>query len=86
MDAIRIYTIVEQDGEIHLANMPIKRGQRVEMIVLTESPATGERPPLTAAGLLSSGLVGLWEGREDIADSSAFARQLRDQAQHRNRS
>jgi len=28
----------------------------------------------------------LWEGREDITDSSAFARQLRDQAQHRNRS
>ena len=56
------------------------------MIVLPKPPATGERPPLTAAGLLSSGLVGLWEGREDIADSSAFARQLRDQAQHRNRS
>lgn len=36
MDAIRIYTTVEQDGEIHLANLPIKRGQRVEMIVLPE--------------------------------------------------
>ncbi len=86
MDAIRIYTTIEQDGEIHLANLPVKRGQRVEMIVLPEPAATGARPMLTAADLLASGLVGLWEGREDITDSSAFARQLRDQAQHRNRS
>lgn len=86
MDAIRIYTTVEQDGEIHLANLPVKRGQRVEMIVLPEPPSPAERPPLTAADLLASGLVGLWEGREDITDSSAFARQLRDQAQHRQRS
>jgi hypothetical protein len=86
MDAIRIYTTVEQDGEIHLANLPIKPGQRVEMIVLPESAPPVERPPLTAADLLASGLVGLWEGRDDIADSSTFARQLRDQAQYRHRS
>jgi hypothetical protein len=86
MDAIRIYTTVEQDGEIHLANLPLKRGQRVEMIVLPEAAARADRPPLTAAALLASGLVGLWEGREDIAGSSAFARQLREQAQHRQRS
>ena len=84
MDAIRIYTTVEQDGEIHLANLPVKRGQRIEMIVLPEPPATDERPPLTAADLLASGLVGLWEGREDITDSGEFARQLREQAQRRN--
>jgi hypothetical protein len=54
------------------------------MIVLPEPTATTQRPPLTAADLLASGLVGLWEGREDIADSSAFAHQLRDQAQHRH--
>ena len=86
MDAIRIYTTVEQDGEIHLSNLPLKRGQRVEMIVLPEPAAPAERPPLTAADLLASGLIGLWEGREDIADSLDFARRLRDQAQHRNRS
>jgi hypothetical protein len=84
MHAIRIYTTIEHDGEIHLANLPVKRGQRVEMIVLPEPVAPAERPPLTAADLLASGLVGLWEGREDIADSPVFARQLRDQAQHRN--
>ncbi|MDQ2995678.1 MAG: hypothetical protein M3R61_01290 [Chloroflexota bacterium] len=83
MDAIRIYTTIEEDGEIHLANLPVKRGQRVEMIVLPEPTAAIQRPPLTAADLLASGLVGLWEGREDITDSAVFARQLRDQAQHR---
>jgi hypothetical protein len=56
------------------------------MIVLPEPVVSAERSPLTAADLLASGLVGLWEGCEDIADSSAFARQLRDQAQHRRRS
>ena len=86
MDAIRIYTTVEQDGEIHLANLPVKRGQRVEMIVLPEPTATTQRPARTAADLLASGLVGLWDGREDITGSSAFARQLRDQAQHRQHS
>jgi hypothetical protein len=86
MDAIRIYTTIEQDGEIHLENLPVKRGQRVEMIVLPELTAITQRPPLTAADLLDSGLVGLWEGREDIADSSAFARLLRNQAQHRQHS
>ncbi len=86
MDAIRIYTTIEQDGEIHLANLPVKRGQRVELIVLPEPAPPAERPPLTAAALLASGLVGLWEGREDINDSSAFARQLREQAQDRRRS
>lgn len=86
MDAIRIYTTIEQDGEIHLVNLPFKRGQRVEMIVLSEPAVPTARPPLTAADLLASGLVGLWEGREDIADSQAFARQLRDQAQRRQRS
>ena len=84
MDVIRVYTTIEHEGEIYLANLPLKRGQRVEMIVLPEPVAPAERPPLTAADLLASGLVGLWEGREDIADSSVFARQLRDQAQHCN--
>jgi hypothetical protein len=38
---------------------------------------------LTARELLNSGLVGLWAERQDIANSSAFARQLRASAEHR---
>ncbi|MEW5988335.1 MAG: hypothetical protein AB1791_17025 [Chloroflexota bacterium] len=40
---------------------------------------------LTANDLLQSGLVGLWADRQDIPDSVSFARQLRQQAEHRNR-
>jgi hypothetical protein len=40
---------------------------------------------LTARALLQSELVGLWADRDDIGDSLAFARQLRQQAEHRRR-
>lgn len=40
---------------------------------------------LTARALLESELVGLWADRDDIGDSLAFARQLRQQAEHRRR-
>lgn len=40
---------------------------------------------LTARELLQSDLVGMWADREDIEDSLSFARQLRQQAQHRQR-
>lgn len=83
MDAIRIVTTVEQDGEIRLSNLPLKRGQRVEMIVLAEQEHEAETPSFTAATLLASEVVGLWEKREDIGDSSDFARNLREQVQHR---
>lgn len=82
MNAIRITTTIEQDGEIHLSNLPLKKGQQVEMIVLT-NVLPPEPVPLTAARLLESGLIGLWEDRDDIDDSAAYARQLREQAQQR---
>lgn len=82
MDAIRIITTVEQDGELHLSNLPLKKGQRVEMIVLPEAEQV-LLPMLSADQLLNSGLIGLWKDREDISDSSSYARLLREQAQHR---
>lgn len=83
MDAIRIITTIEQDGEIRLSNLPLKKGQRIEMIVLA-TPSSAERAPLTADGLLASGLVGIWENRGDLGDSTAYARHLREQAQRRD--
>ena len=46
-----------------------------------------QSPPreLTARALLQSELVGLWADRDDIGDSLAFARRLRQQAEHRRR-
>jgi hypothetical protein len=35
--------------------------------------------------LLDSGLAGMWKDRDDIKDSVAYARQLREQAQKRQR-
>jgi len=85
MNAIRVYTTVEQDGEIRVENLPLKKGQRVEVILLAEHPSNGAVEMLTAHGLLESEIVGLWQDRTDIGDSPDYARQLREQAQRRER-
>jgi hypothetical protein len=85
MNAIRIYTTVEQDGEIRVANLPLKKGQQVEVILLAENIGKGAVEFLTAQGLLESGIVGLWRDRADIGDAPDYARQLREQAQRRER-
>jgi hypothetical protein len=83
MEAIRLQRAVEKDGEIFLTGLPYKKGQSVEMILLIDRSAAPSRPRLTARQLLSSELIGLWEDRNDIEDSAAYARQLREQAQNR---
>lgn len=82
--ALRTYTIVEKDGEINLTGLPCKKGQRVETIILFQTPQ-GAKISLTAQRLLDSGLIGLWKDRTDIGDSTAYARRLREQAQRRDR-
>ncbi|MGD8795060.1 MAG: hypothetical protein PVF47_21100 [Anaerolineae bacterium] len=42
-----------------------------------------QKHEMTGRDLLESGLVGLWADRTDIGDSSAFARELRQEAEHR---
>ena len=74
MDALRIYTTIEQDGELRLSNLPLKRGQRVELVVRPESEPI-ERPLLTAEQLLASSLVGLWADRDDL-DETVYATQF----------
>jgi hypothetical protein len=83
MEAIRLHKIVEKDGEIHLTDLPLREGQRVELTLLVESQPESPCSYPTARQLLDSGIVGLWEDREDIGDSSAFARELREKAQYR---
>ena len=51
----------------------------------TPKRAQAHTQPLTAAALLHSELVGVWADRSDIDDSVSFARQLRQQAEHRSR-
>ena len=83
MEAIRLNKVVERDGEIFVTGLPCKKGQYVEMIVLIEPSAVLRHPHLPARQMIHSGLIGLWRDREDIEDSAAYARQLREQAQRR---
>ena len=57
---------------------------RGKLILVSASPTNGEPRHLTATGLLESGLVGLWNDRDDLTGSPEFARQLREQAQRRD--
>ena len=85
MEAIRVFETVERDGEIAISGLPLKKGQSVEIIVFPNDADT-ERPSLTVGQFRRSGLIGMWKDREDITDSAAYARRLRDQAQHRRHS
>ena len=81
MEAIRLYKVVEKDGEIVLTGLPCRKGQHIEIILLPESSALPTKHRLTASSLLHSELIGLWKDRTDIEDSADYARQLRERAQ-----
>ncbi|HTU92229.1 MAG TPA: hypothetical protein VMF69_19255 [Gemmataceae bacterium] len=40
MNAIRVETLIESDGELHLTELPCRRGDKVEAIVLILEPAS----------------------------------------------
>ena len=48
-------------------------------------PESSQKKFMTAKDLLESGLAGIWKDRDDIKDSVAYARKLREQAQNRRR-
>ena len=82
MEALRIEQIFEKDGEIEVTGLPYKKGQYIE-IILIPKPTRKKRPRLTVGRFRQSGLIGIWKDRDDIQNSSVYARQLREQAQHR---
>ena len=82
MEAQRIKQVLEKDGELEVRGLPYKKGQRVEIIVLPQ-PNRKRRPRLTVGQFRQSGLIGIWKDRDDIQDSVAYARQLREKAQAR---
>lgn len=84
-DDIHIVASVEQDGELHLRNLPVKRGQIIELSMRITPDHEPEAPGLTAQQLLASGLIGMWQERGDLGDSVDYARQLRERAQQRER-
>jgi len=83
MEAIRLEQLVVEDGQMVITGLPYKRGQWVEVIVWPQLQKTARRSRLTVRQLRQSGIIGLWRDRDDIEDSTAYARQLREQAQQR---
>jgi hypothetical protein len=83
MEAVQVKQVITKDGEVMLTGLPFKKGQAVEVIIFAQPTTSPSHPRLTVGHLRKSGLVGLWKDRDDIGDSSAYARQLREQAQQR---
>ena len=85
MEALKIHKVVERDGEITITGLPVKQGQKVEMILLTNSHMeSASHSCLTAKRLLHSGLIGMWKDRDDVGDGTTYARKLRTEAQNRS--
>ena len=83
MEAIRIHQVIAEDGEVVITDLPYKKGQAVEIILLLQPTKITPRSRLTVRQLRQSGLIGLWKDRNDIRDSAVYARRLREQAQKR---
>ena len=83
MQTIHVHQTVKKRGELTIRNLPVEEGQQVDAYLVIKHPSN--RPRLTANKLLSSELIGLWENRKDISDSSSYARKLREEAQRRHR-
>lgn len=64
-----------------LALLPLWK-QILEVSAMTNNEKTQSRQ-LTVGQLRESGLIGMWEDRDDIEDSATYARMLREQAQRR---
>jgi hypothetical protein len=82
MEAYETEVIVQDDGQLHLAGLPFKSGEKIH-VVISQPAMERERPFPTCEDLLESGLVGLWADRDDIADSTEFSKRLREQMEHR---
>ena len=85
MYAVHLEEVLQHDSEILLAELPYRKGQKVDVIVLSNYAETVQGSQLTADKLLHSEIVGLWKDRPDIPESPAYARQFREHAQKRER-
>lgn len=83
MEAIRVQQVIAEDGKITITDLPYNKGETVEVIVLSQPTDAAPKLRLTVQKLRQSGLIGMWKDRQDIQDSSTYARQLREQAQKR---
>ncbi len=89
MKAVTLSAKVSSDGVLRV-QVPVgieeaDKEVQVTVELLPRHPANAPKRPLTAVDLLQSDLVGMWADRDDFGDDHAFARNLREQAQTRNR-
>ena len=73
MEAVRVQQVVVKDGEVLVRGIPYRKGQLVDIIVLSHPPQTMPSSHLTVRQLRQSGLIGLWKERQDIQDSAAYS-------------
>ncbi|MCB1167193.1 MAG: hypothetical protein KDK33_13610 [Leptospiraceae bacterium] len=78
MELTRLEQVVQEEGELNLSGLPVRRGDRLQILIQSVRDSG-----LLADALLSSEMVGLWKDRQDIDGTRGFARALRDQAQNR---
>jgi len=83
MNAIRVQKVLSDDGKIQLSNLPFKRGQTIEVILFLYSDQKQHSSSISVKEFKKSRLIGMWKDRNEIQDSSSYARQLRKQAQTR---
>lgn len=83
MEAVRMQHIVENDGEVVVKGTPFKKGQCLEIILFPQTCQAEEETYFTVGDFKKSGLIGLWRDRDEIKDSAAYARNLREHAQKR---
>jgi len=81
---VTAYQGIVQNGQIRFDGSPeLPEGAQVIVVVVKES-GPGASAGLTGRALAESELVGLWADRDDIGDSAAYARTLREQSQRRD--
>ena len=85
MSAVHVSAVLEQDGEVTVTGLPFRKGETVRLIVQQERGGRSDIPYFTGQQILDSGIVGIWEDRDDIGDSSEYARKLRKEAWTRKR-
>ena len=91
-DLLDSFVVATGEATLREADGRIKSMQIRDIEGCEHAPAAAEAAvpkPRTGRELLqalrASGLVGIWRDRQDIGDSTEFARQLRDRAQKRQR-
>ena len=82
MNDVMLHVTLAENGVLVVSGLPFKKGEELDVVLRRSSEPTCVL--LTGKALAESALVGLWEQRIDIGDTTEFARKLREEAQLRD--